>query len=142
MSNTTYVPLENSLLIRLVNRYGENYQNTINHVIEDFLDRTEEDFDALAPFRETGYMWDQVNLPDGTELRTRYKNEWLVANLKNGKFYFKDKVFSSPAKLCNGMRLKEENGVLKETSNNAWITLEIKRPQDLEFKKADKFRNF
>jgi len=132
MKDTTYVPLKNDLLLKLIDRYKENYPVAIDDVIEDFLERTADEHDEHAGFRDGGYVWDQVELPAGTQLRTRYFDEWHVATLKNGKFYFKNKPYKSPAKVCNAMRGNK--------STNAWMMLQIKRPQDIEFKKAEKFR--
>ncbi len=132
MRNITYIPLENDLLIRLINRYKEDYSVAINNVIEDFLDRTAEDHGETVSFREGGYIWDQVELPPGTQLRTRYHDEWQVATVSNNLFVYNDSSYKSPSKVCNAMR--------GGTSNNAWITLDIKRPQDIEFKKANRFR--
>ena len=132
MKDTTYVPLKNDLLLKLIDRYKENYPVAIDDVIEDFLERTADEHDEQAGFRVGGYVWDQVELPAGTQLRTRYFDEWHVATLKNGKFYFNNKAYKSPAKLCNAMRGNK--------STNAWMMLQIKRPQDIEFRKAEKFR--
>ena len=133
MKNTTYVPLKNDLLMKLIARYQENYSMAIDDVIEDFLERTAEDHEADLGARQGGYIWDQLELPAGTELRTRYYDEWQIATLKNGKFYFKNKPYKSPAKVCNAMR--------GNTSTNAWHMLQIKRPQDIEFSKAEKYRS-
>lgn len=132
MKNTTYVPLKNDLLMKLIDRYKENYPVAIDDVIEDFLERTASEHDEPAGFRDGGYVWDQVELPAGTQLRTRYFDEWQIATLKNGKFYFKNKPYKSPAQVCNAMRGNK--------STNAWMMLQIKRPQDIEFKKSEKFR--
>jgi hypothetical protein len=132
MKDTTYVPLKNDLLLKLIDRYKENYPVAIDDVIEDFLERTADEHDEYAGFRDGGYVWDQVELPAGTQLRTRYFDKWQAATLKNGKFYFKNKPYKSPAKLCNAMRGNK--------STNAWMMLQIKRPQDIEFRKAEKFR--
>lgn len=132
MKNTTYVPLKNDLLMKLIARYQENYPVAIDDVIEDFLERTADEHGELPGFRQGGYIWDQLELPDGTQLRTRYYDEWQVATLKKGKFYFKNKPYKSPAKVCNAMR--------GNTSTNAWHMLQIKRPQDIEFTRAEKFR--
>ena len=132
MKNTTYVPLKNDLLMKLIDRYKENYPIAIDDVIEDFLERTADEHDEQTGFREGGYVWDQLELPSGTQLRTRYLDEWQMATLKNGKFYFRNKPYTSPAKVCNAMR--------GDKTTNAWMMLQIKRPQDIEFKKAEKFR--
>jgi hypothetical protein len=116
----------------LIDRYKENYPFAIDDVIEDFLERTADDYDEKTRFREGGYIWDQLDLPTGTQLRTRYFDEWHIATLENGKFYFNDQPYKSPAKVCNAMRGNK--------TNNAWIMLQIKRPKDIAFQKAEKLR--
>ena len=133
MKNTTYVPLKNELLLRLIDRYKENYPRAIDDVIESFLDRTADEIERLPNYREGGYLWDQLELPPGTLLRTRYYDRWHVATLRNGRFVYDGKFYKSPARVCNAMRGNKVS--------NAWISLEIKRPQDIEFRKAEKFRD-
>lgn len=133
MKDTTYVPLKNDLLLKLIDRYKENYPVAIDDVIEDFLERTATDHTERSGFRDGGYIWDQIELPPGTELRTRYFSEWQIAALRDGKFYYNDVAYDSPAKVCNAMRGNK--------STNAWMMLEIKRPQDIGFRKAEKFRS-
>ncbi len=133
MKNTTYVPLKNDLLLKLIERYKEDYPLAIDDVIEDFLERTSDTDTARPGFREGGYIWDQLELPAGTQLRTRYFDEWQIGTLRDGKFYYKNRAYKSPAKLCNAMRGNK--------NSNAWMMLQIKRPQDIEFRKAEKFRD-
>ena len=133
MKNTTYVPLKNDLLMKLIDRYKENYPFAIDDVIEEFLERTADQHDEKSRFREGGYVWDQVALPAGTQLRTRYFDEWHTATLENGKFYFNEQAYKSPAKVCNAMRGNK--------NNNAWIMLQVKRPNDANFQKAEKLRD-
>ena len=133
LMDAVYVPLSTDLLVRLVERYEDGFPSVIEHVVEDFLERTEDDFfPSPRNTYDSGYAWDQVFLPVGTELRTRYKGEWKAARLENGKFHYEGKVYDSPAQVCNAMR--------GNTSNNAWRTLEIKRPQDVNFQLADRLR--
>lgn len=131
--SATYVPLPNSLLVRLIQRYQHHYDGYVEHAVESFLDRTEDDWQRHSPLKAgADYVWDQVVLPNGTELRTQYKGEWKVGVLRNQRFEFDGQLYSSPSKLCNAMR--------GDTSNNAWNMLEVKRPQDLTFRLADGFR--
>jgi hypothetical protein len=132
MKDTTYVPLKNDLLMKLIDRYKENYPLAIDGVIEEFLERTADEHDEKTRFREGAYLWDQLELPAGTQLRTRYFDEWQIATLENGKFYFNDQAYKSPAKVCNAMRGNK--------INNAWLMLQIKRPNDVAFQKAEKHR--
>ncbi|HKJ51868.1 MAG TPA: hypothetical protein VKB27_10190, partial [Gammaproteobacteria bacterium] len=72
MKDTTYVPLKNDLLMKLIERYKENYPLAIDDVIEEFLERTAEEHQKSAEARQAGFIWDQIELPPGTQLRTRY----------------------------------------------------------------------
>lgn len=133
MKDTTYVPLKNDLLLKLIERYKENYPRAIGDVIEEFLDRTAAiEEDTVSP-REGGYIWDQLELPAGTQLRTRYFDKWHIATLENGIFRFNKKSYRSPAKVCNAMRGNKVT--------NAWALLQIKRPRDIDFQKAGNFRD-
>ncbi len=134
MSGTTYVPLPNDLLVRLIQRYQHLYDGYVEHAVESFLDRTEDDWQVHSPFIVgADYVWDQLVLSDGTQLRTQHKGIWKVAELRTQQFEFDGQSYSSPSKLCNAMR--------GGTSNNAWISLEIKRPQDVLFRLANSFRH-
>ena len=119
--------------MKLIARYKENYPVAIDDVIENFLERTADEHDEKPDYRDGGFIWDQVELPAGTQLRTHYYDQWQVATLRKGKFYFKNKPYKSPAKVCNAMR--------GNTTTNAWHMLQIKRPQDIDFSKAEKFRS-
>ena len=131
MTSMTAVPISNELLVRLVERYGVRYSLVIESAVEDFLDRTEDDFQTKTT--EPGYIWERLKLPAGTLLRTKYRGEWRAAELVNGVFEYDGRHYSSPAQVCNAMR--------GGTSNNAWKVMEIKRPQDIDFELADRFRN-
>jgi hypothetical protein len=133
MKDTTYVPLKNDLLLKLIERYKENYPRAIGDVIEEFLNRTGEVGEDNTSPRDGGYIWDQLELPAGTQLRTRYFDKWQVAILEKGVFRFNRKSYRSPAKVCNAMRGNK--------ITNAWDLLQIKRPGDIDFQKAGNFRD-
>ncbi len=130
--NITYVPLPNELLVRLTNRYQTEYAGVIEHAIDSFLDRTEEDWQLCKP-SDKGMSWDQLFLPENTKLRTTYKKIVLTAEIIDGKVLFNDNYYDSPSKACHVMRGSKRN--------NAWVNLEIKRPQDITFRLADRFRS-
>jgi len=130
--NTTYIPIPNELMVELITRYKEEYSHYVEHAIESFLERTEEGFMGWESSIE-GIFWDPLFLPERTELRTKYKGEVLIAKIKKGKVEYKNKTYDTPSKASYVMR--------GNISNNAWMTLEVKRPQDVSFKKADRFRN-
>ena len=133
MTPVTFVPLRNDLVAQLIARYQDDYDRYIDHAVESFLERTSDDYNAqFDPKSGKDYIWGQLIMPEGTELRTKYKNQYETATLKNQRFEYDGEVYASPSLLCNAMR--------GHTSNNAWIHLEIKRPQDIDYKLADKFR--
>ena len=131
MSGITYVPLPNELLVRLIERYQHHYDGPLEHAVESFLERTEDDWDSRVT--SVGYVWKQSPLPEGTELRTRYLEIFKTGTLKNGVFHYDGETYSSPNKLCCAMR--------ESTSENAWRMLEIKRPQDVDFRPANTLRH-
>lgn len=99
--------------------------------MQDFLDRTAEDFEARTPIKQ-GVHWDSVFLPDGTQVRTKYYGEYQVAEIIDGKIVWKGKPFPSLSQLASAMR--------GDTSNNAWMVLELKRPIDSSWSPADRLR--
>lgn len=107
-----------------------------DHQLRFFLERISES--GSLPEEGVSFYWQDPNsrvvleLPHGTELRTRYKLEWRVAKVDDGIFVWEGKAYSSPSKVCNAMR--------GGTNNNAWMELSIKRPSDPEFRSANKFR--
>lgn len=136
MAGVTYVPLENELLVELIDRYSINYARIIEHAVGDFLTRTEEEFEIglkeVHSANENGYMWERLYLPEGTRLMTRYYYKDKTAELQSGKFIYDGRYFSSPSKVCNAMR--------GGTHNNAWRMLWVKRPIDISFRRAETLR--
>ena len=54
MKDTTYVPLKNDLLMKLIERYKEDYPLAIDDVIEQFLERTAGDYETDTGYRAGG----------------------------------------------------------------------------------------
>jgi hypothetical protein len=65
------VPLSSELAAQLFQRYPAGFASILDHVIQDFLDRTAEDFAAKHETRQ-GVQWDALLLPHGTQIRTKY----------------------------------------------------------------------
>lgn len=124
------VPIPLALYNELVIRSPEGVSTLLEHVVWDFLDRTADDFSV--DLNDGSVNWDGLYLPDGTEIRTKYFNEYKVANIRNSKIFWKDKEFASFSQLARTMR--------GNTSNNAWKMLEIKRPFDKVWQLADRLR--
>lgn len=142
--NLAFIPISSELYCELENWSKNNGGSggpaevaaIANHQLCFFLERMRE----TASPQEDGisFYWQDPNsravveLPHGTELKTRYKFEWKVAVVDDGKFMWDGKAYSSPSKACNAMR--------GGTNNNAWKEFELKRPSDSKFRPANEFR--
>lgn len=136
MSNVEqlYVGLPVSLVSELLKRYPDGFSDVIEYVIEDFLERTHNDFYALRSKTKTnsGMKWGEIFLPAGTELRTYYFKKYIQAVVGDGSVIWEGERFDSIARLVNKMR--------GNTMNNAWISLEVKYPNSEKWIKADALR--
>lgn len=82
--------------------------------------------------KSDGYLWKTVLLPPGSSVRMQYKGKTYHASIKGDDFIYDNKS-TSPSEFANL--------VAGGTSRNAWRDLWIKRPQDREFRPADKLRH-
>ncbi len=125
------IPISPELYNELSHRYPSRASSVIEHIVQDFLDRTAEDFEATLPTTQ-GIHWDSVFLPDGTQVRTKYYGNYHVAEIANSQIVFDGNNFPSMSKLASTMR--------GNTSNNAWMVLELKRPTDATWQPANRLR--
>ena len=125
------VPIPHDLYAQLSQRYPAGVSSLLEHVVQDFLDRTAEDFAAKYPTRQ-GVQWDALFLPDGTQIRTKYYGKYPTAEIADGQIMWDGEQFPSMSQLARAMR--------GDTSNNAWVVLEIKRPTDAHWVRADRLR--
>jgi hypothetical protein len=125
------VPLPVELYAELAHRYPSSVSSVIEDLARDFLDRTADDFEA-APLSHNGIYWESLFLPSGTEVRTKYFNEYKEALIKGKDIVWEGNTYSSMSQLARTMR--------GNTSNNAWKVLEIKRPSDIRWRNADFLR--
>lgn len=126
------VPIPLDLYAELARRQPRSVATLLSDVAWDFVDRTAADFEA-RPRSKSGFQWDAVFLPDGTEVRTKYFGDMKVAAIADGEIQWEGKAFQSMSQLARAMR--------GDTSNNAWKVLEVKRPDDASWKLADFLRN-
>lgn len=127
------IPMSHDLYSQLSSRYPGGVASVVEQVVQDFLDRTTDDFAASRSRSTTaGVKWDNLFLPDGTQLRTKYYGNYQVADVEDGKIFWNGKEQASVAQLANAMR--------GDTNNNAWKVLEVKRPQDPTWQLADRLR--
>ena len=125
------IPVPNDLYARLASRYPSGVSSIIEHVVEDFLERTSEDFEA-ARAKKQGLYWESLFIPDGSQIRTKYYGNYQVAEVQAGTVVWEGEAYPSLSRLASAMR--------GDTSNNAWKVLEIKRPTDAVWQLADRLR--
>ena len=125
------IPVPVELYAELARRYPRSVSSVLEQVAWDFLDRTADDFDAV-PHKSIGVRWESIFLPDGTEIRTKYFNEYKVATIREEAIIWNEETYQSMSQLACAMR--------GNTSNNAWKVLEIKRPSDAKWQPADHLR--
>jgi hypothetical protein len=125
------IPVPHALYARLAARYPGGVATLVETVVQDFLDRTEDEFEFLRSSRK-GVHWESMFLPDGSQVRTKYYGDHQVADIAHGKIVWNGETYPSMSRLASAMR--------GDTSNNAWKVLEVKRPTDAEWQLADRLR--
>ena len=125
------VPLPYELYGQLAQRYPGGVTSGLEQVVQDFLDRTADDPAAKRGTRQ-GVQWGSLFMPEGTQIRTRYFGKYPTAEIRRGEIISDAKRYPSMSQLARAMRAG--------TSNNAWIVLEIKRPTDAGWIRADRIR--
>jgi hypothetical protein len=123
------VPITQDLFMRLASRFPTGVASVVEQVLEDFLERTKEDYTQND---QNPFIWDQLRLPSGTKVRTKHYGEFQVAEVQDGKVYWDGEEFRSMSQLARSMR--------GNTSNNAWVVLEIQYPGQTEWTQADRLR--
>jgi len=126
------VPIPSELYQSLASRFPDGVSSVLESITWDFLERTEDDF--ISTPAEGGIRWGSISLPNGTQLRVKKSrsNDYGYAEVTGEKIIYLGKVISSPSQFA---RTVKDN-----TSVNAWINIEVKRPQDRGWKLADSFR--
>lgn len=125
------LPISHDLFMRLAARWPGGISTGVEDVLNDFLERTEEDFQALYE-EKANFQWESVLLPHGSQLRTRYYGDTLIATIEDGRITWKGEQYPSVSQLASAMR--------GGTSNNAWKVIEIKRPNDSSWLPAERLR--
>lgn len=146
-----YVPLPVELYAELVRRSGrDNVAGYIESQVEDFLNVTEgdpriwssdyvekyaeaQDDDFWAKFGNPsrGYQWQNVFLPNGSQVRMTYRSEATYGEVRHEKLYFDDETMT-PSEFARR--------VANNTSRNAWRDLYIQFPGEGGWKFADDLR--
>jgi len=123
------IPMSQHLFMRLAQRYPGGISSVVEQILEDFLDRTQDDH--ITGDVES-YQWDHLRLPSGTKIRTKHYGEYQIGEVVSGKLHWDGKEYPSMSKLARAMR--------GNTSNNAWVVLELQFPGEATWKLADRLR--
>ena len=123
------IPLSPDLYTELARRFPGQVNSVIGNVVEDFLDRTADQFD---PPSKKGIQWDSVFLVEGTQIRTKYRGEYKLATIQGDEIVWEGTTYPSMSQLAYSMR--------GNVANNAWKVLEVKRPSDTSWIIVDYLR--
>ncbi len=145
-----YVPLPVELYAELIRRSGQsNVSSYIEHFISSTLDSTEGDpniwsdkyvekyDEGEAEFYERygdprrGYQWQNLFLPNGTQLRMTYRGESSHGEVRNEKVFLKN-VAVSPSEFASK--------IANNTSRNAWRDIYVQFPNSTNWVLAHDLR--
>jgi len=117
------VPLSTEIYMAVASRHPGAVSSVIEQVVSDYLERTDENGSYNQSVSSTkGIHWGPVFLPSGTQFRVKYHNEYKYAEVKGDKIPYDGKTLSSASQMASLMR--------NNTSVNAWMHVEVKRPTD------------
>lgn len=152
MNNKLCIPISTEIIHEMLLRGGpkKDLSAWIEDVLMNYLDDTEENdgwqeeyYEFLDRQRgESGfrdkygdankiYRWQEIDLPNGTQLYMEYKKQKHYASVQFEKIIYEGESYS-PAELAR----KIANG----TTRNAWRDFYIKRPSDNGWILADVLR--
>ncbi len=150
-TNYVFVPLPAELYAEFIRRSGKaDMSHLIQDVVQDFFDRTvgntdiwseeyigklaeQEDEAFLAKYGDPGrgYQWQNLFLPNGTQIRMTYGGEDSYAEVRHGRLFYGEESMS-PSQFAGK--------VARYTNRNAWRDLYIKFPGEGSWKLADQLR--
>ena len=146
-----FLPLPTELYAEFIRRSGKaDMSHLIRDLVQNFLEDTEGDpgiwteeyIEKFADeqdeaFREKygdpgrGYQWQNLFLPNGTQVRMTYGGKDSYAEIQHERLRYGDKVMS-PSQFAGK--------VARYTNRNAWRDLYIKFPGEGAWKLADHLR--
>jgi len=153
MDKKICVPISMEIIYEMLLRSGpeSDISSWIENVVSDYLDRTtddegwndvyyeylerktgELDFKGKYGDATKGYRWQELYLPNGTQISIRYKSKDYFASVQFEKIIYEGKSFS-PSQLASK--------IANNTRRNAWRDLNIKKPGENEWKLADVLRS-
>lgn len=139
MPSQISVPIDAELFLDLAAFLKENGDTRdpvamVTLAVEYWLqnaDMKKEDLLQQPKASSRGYIWKELFLPHGTEIRMTYKGSNFFAHVVDDDFMYEGKA-TSPGTMVN---------TVSGTSRNAWNDLFIKRPSDWTWAKAKSLRD-
>lgn len=152
MENKICIPISTDIIHEMLLRKGPDTDvtNWIENIIYNYLGDTERndgwndeyyeylgrrigesDFIEKYGNPKKGYRWQELDLPNGTQLYMEYKREKHYACIKNEKIIFKEESLS-PSQFVRK---------ITNTTRNAWRDIYIQFPGKNEWKLADVLRS-
>lgn len=152
MSDFVCVPISRSVYNEFILRTGKdtNVARWIEDIVEDFLERNAEGHpdwcdqyyenlersQAVSAARrfgdpKKGYQWQNIYMPNGTQLKMTYKSQQFFAEVKHGQIWFLDEP-CSPSEFAYR--------VANNTRRNAWRDIWLRFPGSKQWEFADKLR--
>jgi hypothetical protein len=104
--------------------FGDATAAALCNAVRSWLDRADA-ITSAKPATQQGYQWQQVFLPDGTELRTTYLGQTAYAQV-DGDAIINSGGSLSPSQLAN----------LHGGSRNAWRVIWLRFPGSPEWRRA------
>jgi hypothetical protein len=146
-----YVPLPVDLYAELIRRSGRsNVAIYIENQVREFLDFTEgnpdiwsaeyiekhaeqldDDFEEKYGNPTRGYQWQNVFLPNGSQIRMTYSGEYSYAEIRNEKLLFNEESMT-PSEFAKK--------VANNTSRNAWRDIYVRFAGEGSWKFANNLR--
>jgi hypothetical protein len=147
-----FVPIPATLYNELVlrRRSTKSVNAFIENSLSDFLDRTQADSGlwsdeyldeildedeaerrALIGDPASGYRWQTVYLPNGTDLKITYKSQTKTAQIRHSQVWYDGKT-TSPSQYAYL--------VANNTSRNAWRDIYVRFPNESDWTLADTLR--
>jgi hypothetical protein len=139
MKTQVSIPIDTELFLDLADFLKENGDprdpvDMVSVAVEYWLqnaDMKKGDLLQQPKASSRGFIWKELFLPQGTEIRMTYKGTIYRANVVGDDFVYDGKP-TSPGAMVN---------TVSGTSRNAWRDLWIKRPNDREWISAESLRS-
>ena len=136
METQVSIPVPTALFLELADFLREKGDvrdpvTAVEVAISYWLENADWKPDLLRQSAGRGYQWKSLFLPDGTEVRMQYKGQYHYAKVAGDQRVYNGEQ-TTPGSLANS---------IAGSSRSAWRDLWVKRPFDLEWRRADSCRD-